>query len=75
MTDKLREAAQAALEAWDTRAGIGAATAAFEDLRAALAEEPHREHITDGTPCWCNPEINYTDPETGISVIVHKEPQ
>ena len=36
---------------------------------------PKREHTTDGTPCWCNPEVNYTDPDTGVSVIVHKEPQ
>ena len=48
-------------------------------LREAL-EQPQqepvtREHITDGSPCWCEPETNYKDPETGISVIVHKEPQ
>lgn len=30
---------------------------------------------TDRAPCWCNPETTYTDPETGASVIVHKEPQ
>ena len=24
-----------------------------------------KEHITDGTPCWCNPELNFKDPETG----------
>ena len=34
-----------------------------------------RQHVTDGSPCWCNPETRYTDPETGASVIVHKEPQ
>ncbi len=34
-----------------------------------------REHITDGTPCWCNPEKKYKDPDTGVSVIVHKEMQ
>ena len=34
-----------------------------------------RQHVTDGNPCWCEPETNYTDPETGASVIVHKEPQ
>lgn len=34
-----------------------------------------REHITDGTPCWCNPETTYISPETGGEVIVHKEPQ
>lgn len=39
-------------------------------------EQPvKREHITDGTPCWCNPETTHTDPDTGVSVIVHKEPQ
>ncbi len=34
-----------------------------------------REHITDGRQCWCNPDIDYVDPETGAAVIVHKEPQ
>lgn len=34
-----------------------------------------REHITDGGPCWCNPETTYTDPDTGASVIVHRDPQ
>ena len=34
-----------------------------------------REHITDGSPCWCNPELNYVDPDTGAKVWVHKEPQ
>lgn len=35
----------------------------------------HREHITDGTPCWCNPETTYTAPDTGASVVMHKEAQ
>jgi hypothetical protein len=35
----------------------------------------YRQHATDGSPCWCEPEISYTNPETGASVIVHKEPQ
>lgn len=34
-----------------------------------------REHITDGTPCWCHPELNFKDPATGTEVWVHKEPQ
>lgn len=35
-----------------------------------------REHITeDGKTCWCNPEVTYTDPDTGASVVVHREPQ
>ena len=33
-----------------------------------------REHTMSGD-CWCNPELNYTDPETGTEVWVHKEPQ
>ena len=37
-------------------------------------QEP-REHITDGSPCWCNPEVDYIDPETGAAVIVHRRPQ
>ena len=40
----LREAAQQALEAWDTRAGIDTASRAFEALRAALAE-PAQEPV------------------------------
>ena len=37
--------------------------------------ETRRQHMTDGSPCWCEPETIYTDPETGVSVIVHREPQ
>ena len=41
-----------------------------------VSQEPvKREHITDGSPCWCNPELNYKDPETGAEVWIHKEPQ
>jgi DNA-directed RNA polymerase alpha subunit len=42
-------------------------------LRTTVARR--REHVTDGTPCWCNSETVYTDPDTGASVIVHREPQ
>ena len=34
-----------------------------------------RQHVTDGSLCWCEPETSYTDPETGASVVVHKGPQ
>jgi hypothetical protein len=46
-------------------------------IEAKLKEKNglHRQHVTDGNPCWCGPETSYTDPETGASVIVHKEPQ
>ena len=40
-----------------------------------FAAQRKKEHITNGDPCWCNPEIDYVDPETGVAVIVHKEPQ
>ena len=60
----------------DTQEGGG-----FDDfaraIEAKLREKNgwYRQHVTDGSPCWCEPEISYTDPETGASVIVHKEPQ
>jgi hypothetical protein len=33
------------------------------------------EHVTDGSPCWCGAEVTYVDPETGVTIISHKEPQ
>ncbi len=33
-----------------------------------------REHIADAD-CWCIPIIDYTDPETGVSVYIHRNPQ
>jgi hypothetical protein len=44
---------------------------AIVKCREALAQP---EHVTDGRDCWCNPEVNYVDPDTGAAVIVHKEP-
>ena len=46
-------------------------------IEAKLKEKNgwYRQHVTDGSPCWCEPETSYTDPETGASVVVHKEPQ
>jgi hypothetical protein len=35
----------------------------------------YREHVTDGSPCWCNPELNYRNPETGAEVWVHRREQ
>ena len=26
----------------------------------------------DSADCWCGPELDYVDPETGVSVYVHK---
>jgi len=42
--------------------------------KAIRARGKVREHVMSGD-CWCNPELNYTDPETGAEVWVHKEPQ
>lgn len=42
--------------------------------KAIRARVNVREHTMSGD-CWCNPELNYTDPETGAEVWVHKEPQ
>jgi len=51
--------------------------AAGRAIEAKLKEKNglHRQHVIDGSPCWCEPETSYTNPETGASVIVHKEPQ
>lgn len=47
----------------------------LEDLLAraviSLGGEVKREHVASAA-CWCEPEIDYTDPETGVSVLVHK---
>ena len=44
-----------------------------------LREHPlyfnQREHVTDGSQCWCSPEMTYKDPENGAEVWVHKEQQ
>ena len=44
-------------------------------LSQPAAPMQRREHITGGSPCWCNPETDYVDPKTNAAVIVHKEPQ
>ncbi len=35
----------------------------------------YREHVTDGSPCWCNPELNYRDSETGTELWIHRREQ
>jgi hypothetical protein len=39
------------------------------------ADEAYREHVTDGSPCWCNPELNYRDPDTGTELWIHRREQ
>ena len=31
------------------------------------------KHIFDSGNCWCDPELEYEDPETGNQVWVHRE--
>jgi hypothetical protein len=40
-----------------------------------LTPESYPEHVTDGSPCWCNPELNYRDPETGAELWIHRREQ
>ena len=46
-----------------------------EPVYASPQPAQQQEHITDGTPCWCNPVLDYKDPDTGAEVWIHKEPQ
>ncbi len=48
-----------------------------KDIEAKLKDKnaQKREHITDGSPCWCGAEVTYVDPDTGVTIINHKEPQ
>jgi hypothetical protein len=42
-------------------------------LRELLDGGPH-EHTTTAD-CWCEPEVEYVDPETGAAVYLHRVPQ
>jgi len=43
-------------------------------IEAIRARSGEREHDAS-SDCWCNPELDYKDPDTGAEVWVHKEPQ
>ena len=46
--------------------------------KAKMVEEYIREHIRKhiaSETCWCKPELDYTDPDTGVSVYVHRRTQ
>ena len=34
-----------------------------------------REHVTDSSKCWCDPELDYKNPDTGVEVWVHRSKQ
>lgn len=49
----------------------------IERLHDVLAKQhaimyPDGEHVASAG-CWCNPELDYIDPETGNAVYVHKQ--
>jgi hypothetical protein len=74
MNDQQRAAMQEVEDYLRDCANSPVMAAKLAALREALAQ-PQGEHKTDGTPCWCNPEVTYENSETGAKVIVHKEPQ
>jgi hypothetical protein len=49
--------------------------AGAEKSAAQQEGEAYREHVTDGSPCWCNPELNYRDPDTGTELWIHRREQ
>ena len=68
----------ASAEGYERRTGQKVNAEWVQRGRAMLAapEAPAQdEHITDGTPCWCDPELDYKDPETGAEVWVHRGKQ
>jgi hypothetical protein len=42
-------------------------------IQKAIANTP-RYH-TAQADCWCEPDIDYVDPDTGTAVYVHRGPQ
>jgi len=83
---KLRQAIEQALlqahkEGFDAALLPGSVPDAHPRMKS-LADSIHNEllaarqqHITDGSPCWCSPDLDYVDPETGAKVWIHKESQ
>lgn len=54
----------------------GATWAPWMESNPPTNEKPEpRQHVTDGSVCWCNPTLTYKDPDTGAEVWVHQEPQ
>lgn len=42
------------------------------DCPGKRVKPAHLEHVPLST-CWCEPYIDYTDPDTGASVWVHRD--
>ena len=46
----------------------------LEQLQEVERLRGPREHISS-PDCWCEPELDYKDPDTGAEVWVHRELQ
>jgi hypothetical protein len=44
----------------------------FQPILDAICPPP-REHVESGD-CWCNPTLDYVNPETGAEHWIHHEP-
>jgi hypothetical protein len=44
-------------------------------VQEAQPQRTEQENITDGGKCWCDPELDYKDPNTGVEVWIHKDLQ
>jgi hypothetical protein len=73
-TDEASPAVEAITEFAKMR-GLLLVDARVQDWQDTTPPAAQRQHLTDGSLCWCEPETSYTDPETGASVVVHKGPQ
>jgi len=51
-------------------------TAVFHPLQEGglCATRPCRKHIASAD-CWCEPSVDYVDPDTGAKVFVHNQLQ
>ena len=88
--EQIRQALASGKRLYAALAALDAALAEPEKERAEVAApargvgtgqtnaptgKSYREHVTDGSPCWCNPELNYRDSETGTELWIHRREQ
>ena len=48
---------------------------AWQAGRVATKAKPKEPEHIDSETCWCKPALDYTDPDTGVSVYVHRRTQ
>ena len=55
--------------------GCGEVGGAHESVTCRRHKPDERpEHIAS-PDCWCEPEVDYVDPDTGVKVFVHRSTQ